>query len=280
MEQTAHLPDGYPPLIQYDRLPHNPILQDMIRFNSQFLLDNRSALEYYSKRWVPDPLHNWSRRWEYPFCYAKLQTFLAATDRKHYGILDAGSGNTFFPFFVASAHRNIVVDCVDIDPSVIDFGRKLQAQGNSAVNYCHGDLRRLDHSDRSLDAIYSISVLEHISSRLQIVSEFARVLKPGGRLVITLDVSLNGTGEIPVTETSSLLRSLSTDFLPDQDYSLAVRTIREGAILTSDHARTIDATLVPWERWGFWTSVRNFFRSGRFHANLVLTVFCTAWTKR
>jgi SAM-dependent methyltransferase len=50
----------------------------------------------------------------------------------------------------------------------------------------HGDLTRLDIRDRCLDAIVSLDVLEHVPDHRLALRECARVLKPGGVLVLTV----------------------------------------------------------------------------------------------
>jgi SAM-dependent methyltransferase len=48
------------------------------------------------------------------------------------------------------------------------------------------DVTRLDFAEASLDAIGSFDVLEHVPDYPAALREFARCLKPGGRLVLTL----------------------------------------------------------------------------------------------
>src|SRR5262245_56761239 len=66
-------------------------------------------------RWPRDPLHQWSRCWEYPFAYHHLQAFRARLPADAQPLaLDVGSGVTFFPF--AAAELGYRVLCTDIDP--------------------------------------------------------------------------------------------------------------------------------------------------------------------
>ncbi len=50
----------------------------------------------------------------------------------------------------------------------------------------HEDVTALSFDDQSLDVIISCDVLEHVPDYRQALSEFARVLKPGGRLLLTV----------------------------------------------------------------------------------------------
>jgi SAM-dependent methyltransferase len=54
-----------------------------------------------------------------------------------------------------------------------------------------GDARQLPYPDNSFDKVFSISVMEHLSNNhLQALTELVRVLKPGGKLLLTMDVNL------------------------------------------------------------------------------------------
>jgi SAM-dependent methyltransferase len=58
------------------------------------------------------------------------------------------------------------------------------------VTYTHGDLTAMRFGDRSFDVVSCVSVLEHmpVDARLRGLREMARVLRPGGRLILTYDV--------------------------------------------------------------------------------------------
>lgn len=64
---------------------------------------------------------------------------------------------------------------------------------NISPNYLVGDMSRTKLLDKSLDRIFCISVLEHLSPlkvRLTL-SEWYRILKQGGLVVLTVDYSIN-----------------------------------------------------------------------------------------
>ncbi|MGH8032625.1 MAG: methyltransferase domain-containing protein [Luteimonas sp.] len=50
----------------------------------------------------------------------------------------------------------------------------------------HRDVTALEFGDASLDAIVSLDVLEHVADAQRALREFARVLSPGGTLVLTV----------------------------------------------------------------------------------------------
>jgi SAM-dependent methyltransferase len=75
---------------------------------------------------------------------------------------------------------------VDISPAVVADACRRSPLARGIV----GDLRRLPLRDRSVDAVVSNSSLDHFGERHDLVTavrELHRVLRPGGRVVVTLD---------------------------------------------------------------------------------------------
>lgn len=100
----------------------------------------------------------------------------------HWQCLDAACGSGYGASFLADKVRS--VDGVDVDPSAIDFARTTYKQSN--LTYHCADLQStLPFSNETFDAITSFETLEHVSDQTKMTSEFHRVLKPGGILVIS-----------------------------------------------------------------------------------------------
>lgn len=101
-------------------------------------------------------------------------------------VLDVGCGNG--RFLDAFAGRNIDYTGLDVSSRMI-----AQAEArNKGVQIPHrfvvGDMLALPFPDATFDAVIEVSALHHIPSdvfRTQAIREFARVLKPGGRLFLT-----------------------------------------------------------------------------------------------
>jgi SAM-dependent methyltransferase len=86
---------------------------------------------------------------------------------------------------VALARSGVHVTSVDALPREIEAWRRL-AESEPNLTFEIADGRALPHADASFDHAYSVSVLEHVDGDAQALRELARVLRPGGRLVITL----------------------------------------------------------------------------------------------
>ena len=134
-------------------------------------------------KWPRDPLHNWSRVWEYPYAFEHLRALGRApgiAQGAPLQLLDVGSGVTFFPFALAKLGWHVV--CSDIDPVAKEDLEKAAAvvpHAPGAVSFRMTDGSTLPASDAEVDAVSCISVLEHVPEPASVIGEMARVLKPG-----------------------------------------------------------------------------------------------------
>ncbi len=107
-----------------------------------------------------------------------------------YMVLDVSSPFLFGFYFVENSN----VDYLYINPDISEFNRidYLLQFLDEGANYhtAAEDAVNLPYEDESFNCVISISVIEHISSAGDslAVSEMWRVLKPGGRLILTFPV--------------------------------------------------------------------------------------------
>jgi SAM-dependent methyltransferase len=119
--------------------------------------------------------HHWSRFFEYPWVLEN------GNFSPNQCVLDAAGGDAPLQYFLAS--KGICVVNVDIQPP------KRPPLWDCKVKRIEGDLRKLSDRDGTFDRVICLSVLEHIENPIEIVHELWRVLLPGGRLLITMDVA-------------------------------------------------------------------------------------------
>lgn len=180
---------------------------------SQFLAaeDRFRSAEY---KWPRDPLHTWSRVWEYPYAYYHLQKWRNGKGTATpLGVVDLGSGVTFFPFSVARLGYRVT--CVDIDPVVnVDLSKAARTIDHRPG---HVDCRLCGNSslpllDGEVDAVYCVSVLEHISNFETTIEEVFRILKPRGMLILTIDMDMSGYVDIGINRYRDLRKCLFEHF--------------------------------------------------------------------
>lgn len=132
------------------------------------------------------PLH-WSRQVEWPWILKQGQ-FLPS-----HRVLDVGSGWSVLKYAVAN--RCAFVDVIDNDTESIVKAKKSTEIVHRKHNIQHhfGDARELSGPDDYYDRVVCCSVLEHIpDNRMVALEEMLRVLRPGGVLLLTMDVVLQG----------------------------------------------------------------------------------------
>ena len=93
---NTKIPSGIPNNSYYASVVGSDTFIEMERFSREFLAAHPVVQASYG--WVSDPLHQWSRQWEYPFVYQAIREELQRRTGTATDILDAGSGATFFPF--------------------------------------------------------------------------------------------------------------------------------------------------------------------------------------
>lgn len=205
------------------------IFDKLDREQAEFLSKERS-FRSPNYTWPRDPLHTWSRAWEYPYAYYHLDKIKNKGKVEQLKAADIGSGVTFFPFSIAKL--GFEVTCVDIDPiCAIDIpaaSKVLNCEpGRVAVGLIAND--RIPLEDSSQDAVYCISVLEHIPNFETTINEVYRILKPGGIFILTVDIDLRGDYELGSEEFDNLIKLIDEKF----SWEVSERPVHPVNMLTS-----------------------------------------------
>jgi SAM-dependent methyltransferase len=157
---------------------------------------NPSACPYNQRFWVQAP---------HPFITrARLLEALALSPDER--VLEIGPGTGYYTFDIAAALPAGQVDVFDIQQEMLDHVmREAERRGVTNVRATLGDAQSLPFEDDEFDAAVLVTVLGEIPDQEQALREVARVLRPGGRLVV---------GELfgdPHMVTSGKLRSRAGD---------------------------------------------------------------------
>jgi SAM-dependent methyltransferase len=98
----------------------------------------------------------------------------------HWRVLEVGSGTGANLPVLAALGVRLVVAC-DLSVEALSHG----APGR-AVSLARADACRLPFADGSFDVVLAADVIEHLDDDRQALEEFARVLRPGGHLILTV----------------------------------------------------------------------------------------------
>lgn len=97
-------------------------------------------------------------------------------------VLDVGCGTGRASLPLAQAGRQVT----GVDNSQAMLAQYRRLAGEMDVTLLEGDLARLDGPDQSFDNVVSLNVLVHFPHWRQVLAEWQRVLRPGGRIVFDL----------------------------------------------------------------------------------------------
>lgn len=274
------LPDGIPSEREYRAMLKSDLFKNLETFADNFALHNKEYLRSFAYRWGKDSLHHWSRQWEYPYVYRALDGLVQQNSNAK--ILDAGSGVTFFPYYLKKRFPAAEVSCCDYDEKLAESFDKINAESDVSVEFSVSDLKTLSYKDEEFQAVYCISVLEHTNDYEEVIKEFSRILQPNGKLIVTFDISLDGTRDINLDDGCALLKSLAQRFDVDADISFDLHSQASNPdIFTTLTANEIDANLLPWRFPPLLHRLKSLFRTGRLGSwPPPLTVFCLSLTKR
>lgn len=137
---------------------------------------NPSACPYGQRFWIeaPHPLITRER----------LRAVLAPTAGER--VLEVGPGTGYYSLDMAGwLLPDGRLDIFDLQQEMLDHTmRRVREREVENVVATQGDARNLPYDDASLDAAYLVTVLGEIPDQDAALGELARVLKPGGRLVV------------------------------------------------------------------------------------------------
>jgi len=277
------LSSGIPRVSEYQELDKEPDFKSLLDYSRRFRAEVEARdifSRLYSIKWVEDPFLQWSRRWEYVYVLQRLENWWEHNPHA-LDIADAGSGFTFFPFYLQRQRPDARICCIDADPTAgraIDEAVRVLGNGPS---FSLEDLEKLNRVSESLDAVFSVSVIEHTGNPKQVVEEIHRVLKPGGMFVCTFDVSFESGSPMHVKQVEQLLNGIHNLFevQDKEDISISDCVERSNRVTTTWISRAYPDRL-PWRNprlvW-LYDALRGRFRSSLYRP---LTFYCGTFIKK
>jgi SAM-dependent methyltransferase len=111
--------------------------------------------------------------------------------------LDAASGTGRHGEYLATLGHQVI--CVDSSPEMLALASEKMPTGT----FLTGDLAALPVADDSVDLVVCALALSHVPDLAPVLAEFARVLRPGGHLVISDARGLLGSIGLPIVQPNS-----------------------------------------------------------------------------
>jgi ubiquinone/menaquinone biosynthesis C-methylase UbiE len=103
-------------------------------------------------------------------------------------VLEIGCGRGGFACWLAARQRHAPAEVVaaDFAETAVAKGEAFAAgRGLTGVRWEVADIQNLGHADATFDTVVSCETVEHVPDPRRALTELARVLKPGGRLLLT-----------------------------------------------------------------------------------------------
>jgi ubiquinone/menaquinone biosynthesis C-methylase UbiE len=98
-------------------------------------------------------------------------------------IADLGAGEGTFSQLLARRSKKVIA--VDNSEKMVEYGRELaQKHGVKNLEYRKGDIEEVPIRDATVDLAFFSQALHHAQHPERAVAEAARILKPGGRIVV------------------------------------------------------------------------------------------------
>ncbi len=107
--------------------------------------------------------------------------------QEYHSVLEVGPGPGYFSTKFAKALKTGKLVLADIQQEMLDYARRrLEKRGLGAnVEYYHCSGNEFALPDESFDRIFMVTVIGEVENKEQYLSEFYRLLRPGGLLSIS-----------------------------------------------------------------------------------------------
>jgi len=123
---------------------------------------------------------------DYPSLWMRHRYILQMFDADQGTVLDIGCGPG--EMLLELLDRGCTVYGTDISPGMIDLARKNcdKHPRKDQLDLRVGDIEALTYPDNTFDTVICAGVIEYLPNDTKALAELHRVLKPGGRLIITV----------------------------------------------------------------------------------------------
>jgi ubiquinone/menaquinone biosynthesis C-methylase UbiE len=124
----------------------------------------------------------WMNPYKFPWIMKRIESEAAKLRGRKLLEIGCGMGYDSLEFI----RRGVRVTAIDLTQNAVDFARRhFEVVGAEADEVRVGDALDLPFPDESFDAVWANGVLHHTGDTPRAVAEVWRVLKPGGRAIIS-----------------------------------------------------------------------------------------------
>ena len=107
-------------------------------------------------------------------------------------VLEVGCGRGDFAVWLAGKFSQTEVNAVDFSVEAIHIAKSRAVSSGALVKFAVNDAESLAFRDCSFDYVISCECMEHVADPFRMASEIYRVLRPGGRFILTTENYFNG----------------------------------------------------------------------------------------
>ena len=93
--------------------------------------------------------------------------------------IDIGSYDGFIPYNLKNIFPNLNITTVDIDKSGLQLAR------NQRLNVLQASALELPIRDNRVDVVLCLDIIEHVKEDSRLIKEISRVLKKGGKVILS-----------------------------------------------------------------------------------------------
>lgn len=107
-------------------------------------------------------------------------------------VLEIGCGRGDFAIWLASRFPKAQVTAIDLSNAAIEIAEARARDVVVSVSFAVESAESLSFRDRSFDYVVSCECMEHVADPIHMAREICRVLRPGGRFILTTENYFNG----------------------------------------------------------------------------------------
>ena len=163
------------------RFSRNALFQWMANGHSQNYVNEENQVKDYFDQIAPQ--YNEQRRIVYGDALREI-IFSQTRIEKEDTVADIGAGTGYLTLELAKKAAQVIA--VDNSSQMLSIARKEAGKaGLSNIRFLDGNAEELPVEDEQVDLVYANMLLHHVNDPLQVFKEMRRILKPGGKVIIT-----------------------------------------------------------------------------------------------